>query len=247
VGSTLNYLAVDSNDELEIQNTSGSLESGNSATVSVRVQPRWVGNPAFVTSHTYFTVLTPDALNFTQLPLGLAIKDNAEIALGLLGTWNGTWSGTSRGRDFPGVTTPTAPVSGTWILKIDSVDIVNHSASGTLTWKGTDAFWTYTVDGPPATSHPFTPDRTIPFGSGNTQLNNMTFMGCNQGHHFQLIINGGNLPFPHDGYGPTIIIDMFVDSGTVPGGPTSFNANPYNPQNGDVALSHGQLTGTKVQ
>jgi hypothetical protein len=72
-------------------------------------------------------------------------------------------------------------------------------------------------------------------------------MGCNQGHNFQLIINGGNLPFPNDGYGPTIIIDMFVESGTVPAGPTSFNANPYNSQNGDVALSHGQLTGFKVQ
>lgn len=245
-GSVLDYLVSDHDDVVDIVNKSGSLDSGNSQIVQVSIQPRLIGGP-FVPTQSFVTVFTPDARNYTVLPLGFRVRDSSQVAQGLIGIWTGTWSGTSRGRDFPPATTPETPVSGTWTIEITGVDTVNHTAAGTLRWTGTDAFWTYAANGPPAAPHPFPVDRTIPFGPANTQLISSSFVNCNQGHHFQLIINGANLPFPHDGYGPWVNVDMFIDSGTIPDGPTAFNANPYSAQTGDVSLSHGKLSGFRIQ
>jgi hypothetical protein len=246
-GSTLDYAVVDPNGWLERQNAVGSLAAGVSETISVRVYPHLLGDLDLLPTQTFIVVETPDATNYISFPVGFKIRNVSQIAEALLGTWSGTWSGTSQGRDNPGQTTPTTPVSGTWTLDLQAVDIANNIAAGTLTWNGTDAYWTYVVNANgtvTATPHPFTPNRTFVFNGLNARLDYTGFGNCNNGHRFHLIITG---PMgPSDPYGPWFSIELNVESGAATTTGNGFNANPYNAANGDLALSHGMVTGVKT-
>ncbi len=243
-GSTLDYFVSDPNGWTEITNRSGSLAAGQSANLILRIHPYLLGDLDLLPTQTFVVVDTPDASNYIRFPVGLNVKNISRVAEALIGTWRGTWSGTSQGRDNPPQPTPMTNVSGTWELSLQSVDTVNGTAAGTLTWKGTDAYWTYSVnsDGTVlSTPQPFVVDRTFPFNSNNTQFLNSGFGNCNQGHRFRLVISG---PQP---YGPTMFaVEMNADLFTAITTGNGFNANPYNSSNGDTAFSHGIVTGSKV-
>jgi hypothetical protein len=64
----------------------------------------------------------------------------------LLGTWSGTWSGQSQPSAVDNYTSHLTPVSGTWTLNLQQYDPVAQTASGSLLWQGTDAYWTYTIN-----------------------------------------------------------------------------------------------------
>jgi hypothetical protein len=246
-GSTLDYRVVDSNGWIEVVNPLGSLPSGSNVTISTRIHPHLLGNLDLLPTETFVVLETPDASNYISIPIGFSVRNVNVIGQALLGDWSGTWSGTSQGRDNPGQTTPTTPVDGTWVLNLQSVDITNHTASGTLTWNGTDAYWTYAVNGDgtvTSTPHPFIPNRTFAFNSMNTRLDSSGFGNCANGHRFHLTITGP-LP-PTDPYGPWFSVELNIDSGAATTTGNAFNANPYNSSNGDVALSHGNVIGSKV-
>jgi hypothetical protein len=244
-GSTLVYAVADSNGWIEMENAIGSLASGSNVTVTARIHPHLLGNLDLLPVETFVVVETPDASNYISIPVGFRIRNVSEIAQGTLGTWSGTWSGTSQGRDNPGQMTPTTPVSGTWELNMQSVDIASNTATGTLTWNGTDAYWTYSVntDGTvTSTPHPFIPNRTFVFNSVNARLDYSGFGNCDNGHRFHLTINNP-IP-PRDAYGPWFSVELNLDSGSAFTTGNGFNANPYS--NGDLAFSHGNVTGNKI-
>lgn len=163
----------------------------------------------------------------------------------LVRVWTGTWTGSSFGRNNPGEAQPTSPVSGTWILDVQAVDPAHNTASGTLTWNGRDAFWTYEFlpNGKfVATAHDFIPNRTIQFNSSNTTL---TSPAPGAGPQFHLTIEGfANKPNPSDAfYGPWFSVDIFPTSGEVVSQGIGFSTHPYNPANFDTAFSNGSVSG----
>jgi len=185
--------------------------------------------------------------NFSSF-VGIA-KSSAPVqdpAQNLVRTWSGTWSGNSFGRNSPGQPQPTSPVAGTWILNLEAVDTVHNTASGTLTWNGRDAFWTYEIllnGNTLATAHDFIPNRTIQFNSSNTIL-----MGpaAGAGPQFHLTIDGSaHAPNPSDAfYGPWFSVDLFPDLGEAKSAGVGFSAHPYNPANFDTAISSGTVVGS---
>lgn len=69
-----------------------------------------------------------------------------EASTNLLGTWKGVWSGYSQPSAADDYTDWSTPVNGTWTLVLTQYDPVAQTASGSLTWQGTDAYWIYTVN-----------------------------------------------------------------------------------------------------
>lgn len=183
-----------------------------------------------------------DAFRFPTTESVWRVDDPAQ---NLVGIWTGTWSGNSFGRNNPGQPAPTSPVSGTWILDLQSVDFAHNTASGTLTWNGRDAFWTYEINpggNVVATPHDFIPNRTIQFDSTNTTL---TSPGLGTGPQFHLTIEGySHAPNPSDAfYGPRFSVDVFPDSGQVVSMGVGWSAHPYNVANFDTAVSSGVASG----
>jgi hypothetical protein len=167
-----------------------------------------------------------------------------DAAQALVRLWTGTWSGNSFGRNNPGQPQPSAPVAGNWILDLRIVDTANNTASGTLTWTGKDAFWTYELQSngtTVATPHDFIPDRTIQFDNSNTTL---ISPAPGAGPQYRLTIEGfKNKPNPSDAfYGPFFNIDLFL-SGVAASVGIGFTAHPYNTENFDTALSSGTVSG----
>lgn len=167
-------------------------------------------------------------------------------AADLVGIWAGTWTGSSFGRNNPGQPQPTAPVAGSWILNLQAVDLVNNTASGTLTWTGKDAFWTYEIlpNGLTVpTAHDFIPNRIIKFDSSNTTL---ISPAPGAGPQFHLTIDGfKNAPNPSDEfYGPWFSVDLFPNTGLVVSAGNGFSAHPYNKENFDTAVSTGTVSGS---
>jgi hypothetical protein len=193
-------------------------------------------------------------LNLSPVMAGgsTALKPRAEAenqsdpAQALVRIWTGAWSGNSFGRNNPGEPQPSAPVSGNWILDLQAVDSANNTASGTLTWTGKDAFWTYEIlpNGLTIpTPHDFIPNRIIRFDSSNTTL---TSPAPGAGPQFHLTIEGfKNAPNPSDAfYGPWFSVDLFPNTGAASSAGNGFSAHPYNSQNFDTAISMGVVTGS---
>ncbi|MDB6027342.1 MAG: hypothetical protein JWM68_3565, partial [Verrucomicrobiales bacterium] len=159
----------------------------------------------------------------------LSVEIATETGADFLGTWSGTWSGSSYGRNNPMQPEPTAPVSGTWILNLQTVDLANQTASGTLTWNGSDAYWTYTSDGSgfysSPTPHAFVPNRTILFNSSNTTFTTPQGNVCGR---FDLNIQGFfNAPNPSDAfYGPNFSVALNIRTGQVESTGASWSAHP---------------------
>ncbi len=173
----------------------------------------------------------------------LAQSDPAEA---LVRVWTGIWTGSSFGRNNPGQPQPTAPVAGNWILDLQAVDSAHNTASGTLTWTGKDAFWTYEIlpNGfTVPTAHDFIPNRIIKFDGSNTTL---ISPAPGAGPQFHLTIEGfKNAPNPSDAfYGPWFSIDLFPNTGIAVSAGIGFSAHPYNKANFDTAVSSGTVSGS---
>ena len=255
-GSILDYLVADDGalgGFLDVENVSGALPSGVSATIRVSVKPAFTtGLHSAVGSTFVLSVHTPKASNFIKTPVSVPIRDVGNVEQALLGGWAGSWSGTSFGPNAPGQAGPTAPVGGNWILNVQTVDIVNSTASGSLTWTGKDIYWTSTTlpDGTfVATPHDFIPNRTIEFGPSNATLTYSGFGNCNQGHRFHLTIDGAaGAPNPSDKfYGPWFSVQLNADLWTATTTGTGFHTRPYNPANFATVLNSGNVTGAKLR
>jgi hypothetical protein len=177
-------------------------------------------------------------------------------ACGITGTWTGTWSGVSWGEPRPpSGSWPSSPVSGTWVLDLQGVDLASQTASGTLAWAGADAYWTYTFDTAgtitSATPHSYAVSRTLQLDASNTSVILETCPRI-----FRLVFQGfrPSPPFPPDTtYGPQLITTLnpnFTLIGIVPdsvryktGG---FITHPFGPLPGTMSgtgFSTGNLSG----
>lgn len=236
---------------LNVVNPTGSLESGQSATIRISVKPDFVNaSPSLVGDDLGLDVYTPDASNYVKFPVLVHIRDVGDVAERLFGTWSGNWSGTSFGPHAAGQPQPTAPISGNWVLNLQTVDLAHQTATGTLTWTGTDIYWTSaTVNGTfVATPNNFIPNRTITFGPANTTLTYSGFGGCTLGHSFHLTVDGtAGAPNPSDKfYGPWFNINLNADLAIATTAGNGFLTHPYNPANFDTGLNSGNVSGTKA-
>jgi hypothetical protein len=131
-------------------------------------------------------------------------------------------------------------------LGLQAVDCAHNTASGTLTWTGKDAFWTYEIlpnGSTVATPHDFIPNRIIRFDSSNTTLISPAPGADPQ---FHLTIEGfKNAPNPSDAfYGPWFSVDLFPNPGIAASAGNGFSTHPYNPANFDTAISSGSVNGS---
>jgi hypothetical protein len=222
---------------LDITNGSGVVPSGGSATVLVSVLSQFVdAQPSLVGDTLGLTVSTPGASNHTSTSVAVEIIDAQTTAEKLLGSWSGSWSGSSQG---PGG--GSAPVSGTWSLDLQTVDVGGATATGTLTWDGMDAYWDL------GAAQTFVPDRTLDFGAGNTTFDPPAPPACGSFQGFHLVVDGtAGAANPSDAfYGPEINLDLDPNSGLATSMGTGFNAHPYNPANSQTGMSSGTLMGMK--
>lgn len=141
-GTVLNYSIDDTGalgGFLDYTNGSGSLKSGGFATITVSVDPDFTksGLGGLGGSTLVLNINTPGASNYTKNIVSVHIIDFDVEVQKLIGTWKGTWTGFSYGpKKF-------TPVSGTWILNLLTIHWSNQSATASLTWTGTDAWWDY--------------------------------------------------------------------------------------------------------
>jgi len=244
-GSNLQYSVNDDGalgGYLLVQNGIGSVPSGQTATVIVSVRPEWVagvcnqfGCPTLVVN-----VYTPGASNYTKFPVTVYVVRAEDEAQKLAGTWSGTWSGFAVP---PGSSmTPQTAVSGTWSLQLNGVDLNAGTASGFLTWNGTDAYFTYSSG--VWTPHPFIPDRTIAIQSSLSSTTLRSSGGCPL--RFELDVEGyAHAPNPSDDfYGPRFSPDLHPD-GTLVSAGVAWSAHPYDPSNYATGVSSGGLIGHK--
>jgi hypothetical protein len=252
-GSILNYTVADDgalSGFLSFTNGTGSLNSGMSTTIMVSVKPSFVSsNPSLDGASLVLDVYTPKASNYTKIPVPVSIKSIASITSSFIGTWSGTWVGNSYGRNNPSQAQPSSPISGTWLLVLKTIDTAAMTATGSLTWDGTDAYWTYVFDTngliTSATPVPFIPNRTIQFDATNTTFSYPTGgANCTSLH---LRIGGfDNQPNPSDAfYGPQFTADFDVSSNTVTSAGVGFSTHPYAPVTFDTNVSSGTVSGTK--
>jgi hypothetical protein len=252
-GSILNYTVADDGalgGFLSFTNSTGSLNPGVSTTISVSVKPAFVSSsPSLAGSSLVLNVYTPKATNYTKIAVPVNIRSMNSLTSLLIGTWNGTWTGTSYGANNPGQAQPSSPISGTWIINLQTIDTVAMTATGSLTWNGTDAYWTYTFDNngliTSATPNPFIPNRTIKFDATNTTYNYAApGSGCTSIH---LTIAGfNNQPNPSDAfYGPWFSADFDVNSNMVSTQGNGFSTHPYAPVTFATTSSSGTVTGKK--
>jgi PKD repeat protein len=237
--------------QLVFTNPSGTILAGNSVTIGVSVDPSLIYSPAFLAGATLgLEVYTPLASNQSQTFLNVNTRGIAEEANNMIGIWNGIWTGNSFGASNPGQPSPQTPVNGTWSLNVQSVSTATNTASGTVTWVGTDYYWTYTLDGngniTSATPVPFNATRTFAFNNSNaTLIIPAPASACDR---FKLIIND----FPGSSYGvygPRLVFDMNLKTNIVTaGGASSFTAWPFAPvyvNNLSISQSNGSLNGQK--
>ncbi len=154
VGSVMNY-TVQNDGYLSLDGSTGaiggSLNAGESASVSVSIQSQFVNDDyVFENATLLANVYTPGASNYVKIPVSINVYTEQELANNLLGEWSGTWTSTANDNviddelgynQFP-LLQSTAN-NGTWTLDLQSVDVANLTATGTLTWDGTITYWTY--------------------------------------------------------------------------------------------------------
>lgn len=251
--SLLNYNVYNSGilgPDLNFNSPSGTLRSGDSARILVTVKPSAINTPYLIGSTLGIEVSTPQVASHIQTFLSVDIRSMNDLAQNLLGTWSGTWSGKSYGAANPAQASPDTSVSGTWTLNAQTVNPANNTASGTVTWNGTDAYWTYTFDNygniTSATPQTFNATRTVSFNSSNaTLITPVPGGGCDR---FRLIIN--DFPSSTYGiYGPRLVLDMDLRANTVTTSGSSFTAWPYAPvfiNNLSSNQSNGSLSGRKL-
>jgi len=217
-GSVLDYSIADDGvlgGFLDYTNGNGSLKAGGPggwATITVSADPRYTDSSfgGLVGATNVLNIYTPKASNYTKTWVAVDIRSFNDAAQQLKGIWSGTWSGNSGGAKGA-----TSPVSGTWILNLQSVDWEHQTASGTLTWNGTDAYW-----GDENVPHAVVVNRTLMFNNYNTELSGRR--PCIDG--VELHIHGSKAPYPAelgvvvDRYGPDFHLGFSPDFGSISGG-----------------------------
>jgi hypothetical protein len=255
-GSTLNYTVADDGalgGFLNFTNGTGSLAAGSSATIMVSVKPAFVNSKvSLVGSSLVLNIYTPKASNYTKVPVPVKIKSISGILPLFIGTWTGTWIGKSYGRNNPTEAQPSSPVSGTWTLTLKTIDTIGLTATGSLTWNGTDAYWTYIIDKngiiTTATPNSFIPNRTIQFDAANATFtyDAVGGSGCIQSQIHLIIAGFDNKPNPGDAfYGPWFSAVMDISSNTAFSSGNGFSTHPYAPVTFDTNFSNGTITGKK--
>ncbi|SHN18386.1 hypothetical protein [Mucilaginibacter sp. OK098] len=255
-GSILNYTIADDGalgGFLSFTNGTGSLAAGSGATIMVSVKPAFLNSKvSLVGSSLVLNVYTPLASNYTKIPVPVKIKNISSILPLFIGTWSGTWTGKSYGRNNPTEAQPSSPVSGTWTLTLKTIDTIGLTATGSLTWNGTDAYWTYIVDKngiiTTATPNPFIPNRTIQFDASNAtwSYDAVGGSGCIQSQINLIIAGFNNQPNPSDAfYGPWFSAVLDLSSNTAFSSGNGFSTHPYAPVTFDTNFSNGTITGKK--
>jgi hypothetical protein len=245
-GSTLKYTVADDGalgGFLNFNNASGSLAAGSSINISVNIKTQFINtSPSLAGASLVLNIYTPGASNYTKTPVSIAIKSVADIT----GTWNGTWNGTTVSGHNPNQPGMVDTVSGTWVLNVQSVDTAKMTATGSLTWVGNDAYWTYTYDLngniTSTTAEPFPVNRTINFDATNTTITNPT--GC---VGYQLTILGfKGAANPSDAfYGPMFSAAFDVINNKAVSIGVGFSTHPYAPVTWATFVSSGTVNGTK--
>lgn len=242
-GSVLSYSVEDNGalgGFLNFTNASGRLNSGESSTISVSVKPEFSGTGfgSIAPSDLVLNISTPDASNRKQQTVSVAVRS-------VLGNWSGTWSGNSSSGWIAAIGKELkAPVSGTWRLHLESIDPVNKTATGSLTWAGTDQYWVFNSDFTSATPAAFVTNRTITFNSANTEV----VMGYGACEVLQLNIDGtAGAANPSDAfYGPSISINLnTANNSAYKDNDKGFVTHPYDPATMLTYMSTGNLIGSK--
>ena len=249
-GSALTYTVADDGalgGFLDVTSARGVLGAGTRAELTTRVKPLFATADLKV-SALVLNVSTPGASNFTKTPVGVRVRQRAELAQSLVGTWTGTWTGVSHGRAPTGKPAPTAPVSGQIVLTFASVDALAEAATGSIRWTGADASWRYTYDTQgiaTATPAPFVPDRTVTFTGQYAKLVapvGGTGSGC-PAQRFRFVYENKDVPNPSDAfYGPRLDVELDAVAGTLTSFGVGFSTHPYDPANFDTAVSDGAVS-----
>lgn len=247
-GSKLNFTLADTGalgGFLESSTMSpGPLLSGQSTTVNVRIYPRLLAG--ITQMDLALTVNTPGAGNFVSTPVSVKVRFVENAAIELLGTWAGTWSGNTFGPNNAGEAKPVQSVGGNWSINLQSVNIAEGTASGTLTWTGNDYYWHYDLDNNTGriinvVAMPFAANRAIGFNSTNTALQ---YSSSNCTYRITIDI-GKNAVNAEQFYGPWFSADIDLTKNQLQSAGTGFVTHPYNPANGSTWTSNGSVTGKK--
>jgi PKD repeat protein len=241
-GSILDYVVADDGvlgGFLSIENATGSVASGSSATITVTVKPEFVQEPGGAGGSTFvLSIYTPEASNEIKNPVSVVVTN-------FLGLWGGTWSGRSYSNGLPW--DPVfSPVSGSWVLYLQSVNMADNTASGQLSWYGTDKYWVFTYDTIgniiSSTPMPYIADCIIQFNSENTTLL-ASETSCDIIH---LTIVGAP-PNQNIFYGPwfNVFLDTKSNTTILSGEYDGFATHPADPNSNWVGLSQGSVTGSK--
>lgn len=220
---------------------STSLGAGQSSNVTVSVKPAFVDS--IVGSTLVLKVDTPGAANFTRWPEMIRVRANSP-----LGVWGGTWTGHAEGPQ-----SQQAPVTGTWILSLESFDLTTGAASGSLQWNGYDLYWPTQGD-----AWQIFPNvsRTRAFDGTSARIEFVTTPQLPCGVYHLVIQNTGMNPSDAF-YGPYFEVQLDANSGLVPNGPYggscvcgpsgTFETHPYDPSTMGTGRSVGRVQGRKLE
>jgi hypothetical protein len=167
----------------------------------------------------------------------------------LRGNWSGTWSGIS---GDSGIGTGFySRVSGNWTLNVQSVDWAHRTASGTLTFSGSDAWWElHDANGIlNPVSHSYSVNKSATFNGFNATLGSDSPL-CEG--NFWLQVAGGKMPYlPPTGfgdvldpYGPGLRFAFSPGFGATNGG--GWRTVSYAPVNPIRSESYGPLVGARL-
>jgi len=219
-----------------------TLASGESNTISVIVNPNFVNaKPSLIGATLVLNVYTPGASNYTKIPVSVNIESVDIIAPSLIGTWSGTWSGATK-------QLPAVPVSGTWKMNITAVDTAKSTVSGSITWAGNDAFYSFSNDmpGPNPDSLVYYPvNTTIPLNAANASFT----YGNSPAEPSNATCHGINFTFDYNtnpNYAVGFSAEFNTVTNTIIPGTGSFNSAPAWGLTITLApQSVGTLTGSK--
>ena len=244
-GSILNYSIADDGalgGFLDYTNGEGSLNVGSTSTITVSVDPSFTDSSfgGLVGSTLVLNIYTPKASNYVKTFVSIDIRNFNDEVQQLCGIWSGIWSGISGGAEGA-----TSPVSGTWILNLQSVDLAHQTASGTLTWNGNDTYWN---PGP----HAYIVNRTLIFNKYNTDFGLPWMPPCDG---VELHIAGNKAPYSEelgvvvDPYGPDFHLQFSPGFGSILVGvlASSWSTLWSDPGGANIGYSQGNLYGSKSQ
>ncbi len=261
-GTSLDYSIKDDgavSGYLDFTNGSGTLSSGQSVTITISIKQDSTDSRLIpIDQSMILDVYTPKASNSVKVPVTIGITNSYSAFAKLIGSWSGTWDGTSKD------TTQGGPnylgrAAGTWQINFLKIDTVKGSISGTLTWKGTDNYWTpgdRTSGFLSLVPNPLNVNKTINFDTSNSTIFVDPEYPCSK-LKIAIGYNGpqGSLSVA-DYYGPFMTANFDIDAKTVnndhkiPVGIVTsegFITHPYDP----VTLeeepfpSHGFISGVK--